>query len=130
MYRSMTRQIQVTVEPFFLEDESEPDEDRYFWAYMVEIENLGQEPVHLRGRYWQITDERGCVQEVRGPGVVGQEPVIEPGVVFEYTSGCPLSTRSGIMVGSYTMETSEGETFEVEIPAFSLDVPDDTRLMN
>ncbi len=130
MYEAVTRGIRVTVRPLYLEDESEPDEDRYFWAYTVEVANLGAETVQLRTRFWHITDSLGRVQEVRGPGVVGEEPVLEPGESFEYTSGCPLATPGGIMVGRYTMETDGGENFDVDIPAFSLDVPDTPRVLN
>jgi ApaG protein len=123
MYTETTRLINVTVQPFYLEDQSEPDEGRYVWAYHVRIENRGRETVQLRNRHWQITDSRGQVQEVRGPGVVGEQPVLGPGESFEYTSGTPLPTPSGIMVGSYEMETPAGESFLVRIPAFSLDSP-------
>lgn len=130
MYRAVTRDIQVTVEPVYLEDESVPEEDHYFWAYTVEIINLGEETVQLRNRYWRITDSLGRIQEVRGAGVVGEEPVIGPDDRYEYTSGCPLATPGGIMAGHYQMETDTGETFNVEIPAFSLDVPDVPRVIN
>lgn len=123
MYSETTRSIEVTVEPFFLEEQSSPDDDRYVWAYRVRIRNLGGETVQLVNRYWHITDARGRVQEVRGPGVVGEQPILEPGESFEYTSGCPLATPSGIMVGSYEMTTAAGERFEIRIPAFSLDSP-------
>lgn len=130
MYRSVTRGIQVTVEPVYLEDESSPSENHYFWAYTVEIENQGSETVQLRSRYWRITDAQGRVEEVRGAGVVGEEPVLAPGERFEYTSGCPLSTASGIMAGAYQMESEDGEWFSVDIPAFSLDMPDMPRVLN
>lgn len=123
MYSKITRDISVTVNPVYLEDQSSPMENRYVWAYQVRIENQGRETVQLKTRYWHITDAFGRVQEVRGPGVVGEQPVLRPGESFEYTSGTPLSTPSGIMVGTYHMETSRGEGFEVEIPAFSLDSP-------
>ena len=123
MYSETTRSITVTVKPFYLEDQSLPDEGRYVWAYHVRIENRGRETVQLRNRRWQITDGRGQVQEVRGPGVVGEQPVLGPGESFEYTSGTPLPTPSGIMVGSYEMETPGGESFWVRVPAFSLDSP-------
>jgi ApaG protein len=123
MYSETTRAIKVTVEPFYLEDQSSPTEDHYVWAYHVRIENCGGETVQLRSRYWRITDNRGQVQEVRGPGVVGEQPVLGPGESFEYTSGTPLPTPSGIMVGAYHMETRGGESFAVRIPAFSLDSP-------
>lgn len=130
MYRATTRAIQITVEPNFLEKESEPAEDRYFWAYTIEIANLGEETVQLRSRFWKITDARGRVEEVRGPGVIGKQPVIKPGEKFRYTSGCPLPTSSGFMVGTYQMQTEDGEMFVVDIPAFSLDMPDRRRTLN
>jgi ApaG protein len=123
MYSETTRSISVTVQPFYLEDQSTPADGRYVWAYHVRIENRGEETVQLRRRHWKITDGRGQVQEVRGPGVVGEQPVLGPGESFEYTSGTPLPTPSGIMVGSYEMETPAGESFAVRIPAFSLDSP-------
>ncbi len=123
MYASTTRLIRVTVDPFYLEDESRPEEARFMWAYRVRIENQGVETVTLRHRYWRLTDAQGRVHEVRGAGVVGEQPTLEPGGVFEYTSGAPLDTPSAIMVGHYEMETRDGETFSVAIPAFSLDAP-------
>jgi ApaG protein len=123
MYSETTRSIIVTVKPSYLEDESSPAEGRYLWAYHVRIENQGKETVQLRRRYWKITDSRGQIQEVAGAGVVGKQPVLGPGESFEYTSGTPLPTPSGIMVGSYDMETRGGESFSVRIPAFSLDSP-------
>ncbi len=123
MYSEITRSIKVTVKPFYLEDHSSPSENHFEWAYQVRIENKGRETVQLRRRHWRITDGMGRQQEVRGPGVVGEEPVLAPGESFEYTSGTPLATPSGIMVGSYEMETRAGESFEVAIPAFSLDSP-------
>jgi ApaG protein len=123
MYSETTRSITVTVEPFYLEDQSSPAENHYVWAYRVKISNGGVETVQLRRRHWRITDGRGQLQEVRGPGVVGEQPVLGPGESFEYTSGTPLPTPSGIMVGTYEMETRRGETFAVQIPAFSLDSP-------
>ena len=95
MYERSTRNIRVAVKPAFLDDQSDPDEQRYLWSYTVTIENKGPETVQLLSRYWQITDGRGQVQEVRGPGVVGAQPVIAPGQKFQYTSGCPLPTASG-----------------------------------
>ena len=130
MYSETTRSIKVTVEPFYLEDQSSPAEDHYVWAYHVRIENRGRETVQLRSRYWRITDSRGQVQEVRGPGVVGEQPVLGPGESFEYTSVSPLLAPSGIMVGAYHMETKGGESFAVQIPAFSLDSPHQTVRLN
>lgn len=123
MYSKVTRAIKVTVNPLFLDDQSSPAEDHYVWAYHVRIENHGGETVRLRHRHWHITDGCGRIQEVNGAGVVGEQPVLAPGEAFEYTSGTPLSTPSGIMVGSYQMETARGECFNVAIPAFSLDSP-------
>lgn len=130
MYESTTRQIKVTVEPSFVEAESAPDEGRYFWAYTIEIANLGSEVVQLRSRYWRITDANGRTEEVRGAGVVGKQPVLKPGEKFAYTSGCPLTTTSGIMVGTYQMQTESGELFSIAIPAFSLDLPDAPKTVN
>lgn len=123
MYKQTTRSITVSVKPFFLEDQSAPDEGRFVWAYHVRIENEGPETVQLRNRYWRITDSLGRVQEVRGAGVVGEQPVLHPGESFEYTSGTPLPTPSGIMVGTYQMESDKGERFDVAVPPFSLDSP-------
>jgi ApaG protein len=123
MYSETTRSIRVSVEPVFLEEQSSPAEGRYVWAYHVRIENRGRETVQLRNRHWKITDSRGQMQEVRGPGVVGEQPTLGPGEAFEYTSASPLPTPSGIMVGTYEMETRGGESFSVRIPAFSLDSP-------
>ena len=123
MYSSTTHGIRVTVQPVYLDEQSSPEEGQYVWAYQVRIENLGAVTMRLRNRYWSITDARGRTQEVRGPGVVGEQPVLRPGDSFEYTSGCPLPTPSGIMVGSYEMEAEDGERIEVAIPAFSLDSP-------
>ena len=123
MYQEVTRAIRIAVKPFYLEDQSSPEEGHYVFAYKVRIENQGLQTVQLRNRYWRITDELGRCQEVRGAGVVGEQPVLNPGDSFEYTSGTPLKTPSGIMVGSYEMETSDGEHFEAAIPAFSLDSP-------
>ena len=130
MYRETTRAIQVTVEPNFVEAESSPDEGRYFWAYKIEISNLGEEVVQLRSRHWRITDASGRTEEVHGAGVVGKQPVLKPGETFSYTSGCPLPTSSGIMVGSYQMQNDAGELFSIAIPAFSLDRPDVRRTVN
>lgn len=130
MYRAITRSISVRVEPCYLDDKSAPEESYFVWAYRVHIENLGTTTVQLRRRKWQITDSSGRVQEVTGEGVVGEQPILEPGEAFEYTSGTPLSTPSGIMLGSYQMETEDGDQFDVVIPAFSLDSPHDDGVRN
>ena len=130
MYQAVTRGISVTVTPRYMPEESSPDQGRYFFAYTVEIINGSLDRVQLRSRYWRITDEHGHVQEVRGAGVVGEEPVLGPGESFSYTSGCPLPTPSGTMQGAYLMETAGGETFDAEIPAFSLDIPRTKRVLH
>ena len=130
MYRSTTRAIQVTVEPSFVDHESSAEHNRYFWAYRIEIANLGEEVVRLRSRHWRITDGNGHSEEVRGAGVVGREPLLRPGETFAYTSGCPLTTPSGIMVGTYQMQNEKGELFSIAIPAFSLDLPSARRTVN
>ena len=178
MYQAVTRGISVTVTPRYMPEESSPDQGRYFFAYTVEIINGSLDRVQLRSRYWRITDEHGHVQEVRGAGVVGEEPVLGPGESFSYTSGCPLGvyareksvawerkrsmfgatsrvapsawsrsgrkasmpmsttsgcplpTPSGTMQGTYLMETAGGETFDAEIPAFSLDIPRTKRVLH
>jgi ApaG protein len=130
MYSKKTHDISVTVQPVYLDEQSSPEESYFVWAYNVKIENSGAETVQLRSRYWKITDARGRVQEVRGPGVVGEQPVLGPGDSFEYTSGTPLPTPSGFMVGTYQMVTEAGEQFDVAIPAFSLDSPHEARRVN
>lgn len=130
MYSATTRGIQVTVRPRFLPERSSAAEGQYFWAYTIEIANLGPEPVQLESRYWRITDALGRLQEVRGAGVVGEQPILQPGQSFEYTSGVPLNTPSGFMVGHYVMIGAKGERFEIEIPAFSLDSPTEVRTVN
>ena len=130
MYSEVTRSIRITVEPTFLEDQSAPEEYHYFWAYQVTIENLGKETVQLMRRHWSITDSSGNTHEVRGDGVVGEQPVLEPGESFEYTSGTPLATPSGIMFGSYQMVSDIDGPFDVTVPAFSLDSPHTTAVIN
>jgi ApaG protein len=130
MYEATTSSIHVRVTPRFLEDESTPDEGRYFWAYTVEITNNGTETVQLKTRRWLITDANGRQETVRGPGVVGKTPTLAAGQSFTYTSGCPLTTPSGIMSGSYQMERSDGRMLDVTIPSFSLDSPYAKRIIN
>ncbi|MBO3758456.1 Co2+/Mg2+ efflux protein ApaG [Ciceribacter sp. L1K23] len=130
MYRAVTRDIEVIVEPFYLEEQSDPDDGRYVWGYKVVIVNHSREPVRLVQRYWHITDQNGQVDEVSGPGVVGEQPRLRPGDTYEYSSGCPLDTPSGMMFGHYQMQTDEGRLFEVAIPAFSLDTPGLARVLN
>ena len=130
MYKATTRAIQVTVQPQYLPDQSEPEKSQFVWAYTVRIENGGDVAVQLRSRHWKITDGLGRVQEVKGPGVVGKTPLLRPGEVFEYTSGTPLSTPSGIMGGTYQMVDEAGVKFDIEIPTFSLDTPTEQRSLN
>jgi ApaG protein len=130
-YALTTRGVTVTVRSFFLDDQSSPDNNRFVWAYQVRIENHGSETVRLLRRTWQITDARGRTQHVHGPGVVGKQPVLGPGQSFEYTSGTPLDTPSGFMVGAYHMVVpGSGETFDVAVPPFSLDSPHQSSRVN
>lgn len=129
-YSQTTHDITITVRSFYLDDQSKPSEGKYVWAYRVRIENQGAVTVQLLRRTWRITDGRGRTQTVSGEGVVGQQPTLDPGESFEYTSGTPLDTPSGFMLGTYhMMATAAGEAFDVAIPAFSLDSPhQNTRL--
>lgn len=130
MYRALTRDIEVTVEPYYLPDQSDPQDSRYVWGYRIVIANHSDLRVRLLTRYWNITDENGQVDEVSGPGVIGEQPLLSPGDSYEYSSGCPLDTPSGMMFGRYGMEAETGELFDVAIPAFSLDAPGMVRLLN
>ena len=123
MYSKKTKKINITVNPYFLDDQSEPEDQHFVWAYQVTIDNQSKEKVQLKNRYWKIIDSNGSEQEVRGEGVVGEQPILNPGEKFEYTSGTPLSTPSGFMGGYYEMETNEGKRFDAIIPQFSLDSP-------
>src|SRR5262245_63782097 len=130
MYRAVTRQIEVTVEPNFMPERSSTENSRYFWSYTIVITNTGDETVQLRTRHWIITDASGQQKEVKGEGVVGEQPVLAPGERFEYTSGVPLTTASGFMTGRYQMVSGSGERFEIEVRTFSLDSPDIQRVLN
>ncbi len=130
MYHATTRQIEVTVEPQFLPDRSAPEKQQFFWTYTITIVNSGHETVQLKTRHWVITDGAGRSQEIRGEGVIGEQPVLAPGERFEYTSGVPLTTPSGFMTGRYQMVNERGERFEIDIPLFSLDSPDTKRTLN
>lgn len=129
-YEEVTRDIRVAVEPSFLDDQSEPEEGRYIWAYRVTIENNGDKPVQVLSRFWRITDARGRVREVRGSGVIGEQPVIAPGRSYEYTSGAPLETPSGFMTGTYRVRVDSGESFDIGIPMFALESPYEVRRMH
>jgi len=124
MYKATTRGIEVTVAPAFSEERSASASGAYFWTYTIEIVNKGTETVQLLNRHWRIIDAQGKTFEVDGPGVVGEQPVLEPGDSFTYTSGVPLGTPSGMMTGRYDMQTADGARFDAEVPTFSLDVPD------
>ena len=130
MYQANTRKIEVTVTPRFMPERSSAEKSYFFWSYTIEITNHGKETVQLKTRHWKITDAFGRVQEVRGAGVVGEEPVLKAGESFEYTSGVPLQTSSGIMAGTYGMVSADGERFDIDIPAFSLDSPQGKRTLN
>ena len=130
MYRETTDGIEITVRPDFLDQESDPDEGRWFWAYTVVIANHSDDTVQLESRYWRIINAVGEVEEVSGPGVIGEQPILSPGDSFQYTSGCPLNTPSGTMAGHYVMRRESGERLRAMIPPFSLDMPNVTRTIN
>lgn len=120
---ALTDGIRITVTSRYLPDRSAPRAGRYFWAYTVQMENVGARPAKLLTRHWVITDARGEVEEVQGPGVVGEQPHLEPGASFQYTSGCMLATSSGKMHGTYQMVRDDGTSFDAEIAPFSLSLP-------
>lgn len=130
MYRETTDGIEVLVEPHYLDDQSQPDEHRFVWAYTIVIANHSDDTVTLETRYWHITNAVGQVEEVEGPGVVGETPLLSPGDTYQYTSGCPLNTPSGTMIGHYVMRRHDGSQFRVAIPPFSLDIPGQIRTLN
>lgn len=123
MYECETEGVWIRVEPDYLDEESEPDEGRFVWAYTIEIENRSEGTLQLVSREWQIADSRGRIEIVRGDGVVGEQPVLRPGESFRYTSGAPLATSSGFMSGNYEMRREDGSRFAARIPSFSLDTP-------
>ncbi len=129
-YKAITHSIEVTVEPEFLPDQSSQEENYYVWSYHVTLQNKGEEALQLMSRYWKITDANGHVEEVNGPGVVGEQPILGPNGSFSYTSGTYLATTSGFMAGTYFMINGEGEEFAIEIPAFSLDMPGQKVVLN
>lgn len=131
MYEQETKGLNVRVEPQFLPEESNPAEGRFVWAYTIEIENRSEADVRLMSRYWKITDAKGVTQEVRGEGVVGQQPLIPPGQSFRYTSAAPLGAPSGMMMGAYSMiRVGDGAPFDIAVPLFLLDSPHQTQLAN
>jgi ApaG protein len=123
MSDTTTRGVRVQVKSAFVPERSAPQNNHYFFAYRVRISNVGEETVHLVSREWVITDADGNVERVHGPGVVGEQPILEPGESFEYTSFCPLPTTIGSMQGSYQMVAASGDRFDAEIAPFSLAVP-------
>ena len=123
VYAETTLGITVEVSPTFLEDQSQPENNHYVWAYTIAVINDGDDTVQLTERAWEITDANGSVERVSGPGVVGEQPILNPGDSFSYTSGCPLKTPSGFMAGYYTMRRVDGSEFAVKVPTFSLDLP-------
>jgi len=129
-FEQRTKDVVVRVEPEYLADQSSPAESRYIWAYTVEIDNQGETDLQVTERFWQIADSRGQVQEVRGSGVVGEQPVVRPGEIFRYTSGAPLTAPSGMMRGTYKVEAPDGESYDVDIPAFVLDSPHEGLVLN
>ena len=129
-YTQITRGVRISVTPDFLEHQSDAANDDYCWSYTVVIENTSKVTVQLTARRWEITDRNGITQIVQGPGVVGEQPILREGDSFTYTSGCPLDTPSGVMRGTYRMVTLDGEVFEADIPAFSLDSPFEVRTLN
>ena len=129
-YEAETEGVLIRVRPSYLAGQSDPDGGRWVWAYQVEIVHLTTTTVQLMARRWVITDGQGRVEEVRGAGVVGEQPVIKPGDSYTYASGCPLGTPTGSMVGGYYMTDASGRSFEAAIPAFSLDVPGERRVLN
>jgi ApaG protein len=129
-YTARTHNVEVAVVPTYLQDESSPESGRFVWAYTVSISNRRPHTIQLISRYWRITNALGKIEEVRGDGVIGKQPFLRPGSTFRYTSGCPLSTSSGIMAGHYLMHDQNGDEFTVEIPAFSLDLPNSSHALN
>ncbi len=129
-YKKITHNIEISVIPEYQTDRSQPDNHLYIWSYRVRLENQGDVTVTLRQRCWHITDALGHTEVVRGAGVIGEQPTLAPGESYEYSSGTPLATPSGIMLGTYDMEKEDGDWITVEIPAFSLDSPHEHSRMN
>lgn len=127
MYTKTTQGVTVSVKSYFLEDQSSPDDNHYVWAYKINIDNKGSEILKLNHRTWIIIDGNGRIMQIQGDGVVGETPTIKPGETYEYTSGTPLKTTSGIMQGYYSMTGSSGNNVKVDIPTFSLDSPYDLK---
>ena len=130
MYSKTTNGVTVTVTPYFLDDQSSPQESHFVWAYQVNITNSGSSSIKLNHRNCLIIDANGKVINVQGEGVVGEFPTIKPGETFEYTSGTPLKTNNGIMQGFYLVSQDSGENLKIDIPAFSLDSPYNKKNVN
>jgi ApaG protein len=130
VYEQETRGVTVRVTPSFLPEQSSRERGRYVWAYTVEIENRSAAEIQLVSRHWIITDALNRTEEVKGAGVVGEQPELKPGEAYRYASACPLTTPSGMMRGSYHMITPQGDAFDVTVPQFSLDLPDAHKRMN
>lgn len=120
VYTEITRQIEVQVRPTYLREHSSPERHHYVWSYHITIQNHGSETVQLLNRYWRIVDAHDQVQEVRGPGVVGEHPILAKGEQYSYSSFTHLPTTTGSMSGAYQMRANSGEVFEIAIPHFSL----------
>ncbi|WP_298915548.1 Co2+/Mg2+ efflux protein ApaG [uncultured Algimonas sp.] len=130
LFEQRTKDVIVRVEPEYLAEQSSPSDGRFIWAYTVEIDNQSDDDLRVTGRYWHIADSRGQVQEVRGQGVVGEKPVVRAGEQFRYTSGAPLSAPSGMMSGSYRVESDAGDAYDIDIPVFVLDSPFEGTMFN
>lgn len=130
MYKKISDNVEISVESFFLEEQSNPRENHFVWAYRVTIQNLSKTRIQLKSRHWRIVDSSGHIQEISGDGVVGEQPTLDPGETYEYTSGTPLTTPSGIMGGTYFMSHANGNEFEAEVPTFSLDSPHENAILH
>jgi len=130
LFEQRTKDVIIRVEPEFLAEQSSAADSRYIWAYTVEIDNQSAEDLQVTDRFWQIADSRGQMQEIHGKGVVGEKPVIKAGETFRYTSGAPLTAPSGMMLGTYTLQGEDGNSFDVKIPAFVLDSPHEGLVLN
>ena len=129
-YTEVTKNIRVSVKTNFLSDQSDTENSLWVWSYHILIENNGNNKVQLIDRYWKITDATGIIKEVKGSGVIGEQPTIKPGEFFEYTSGTPLNKPSGFMSGNYRMINENNESFFIDVPVFSLDIPLVQKILN
>ena len=129
-YTEVTKNIRVSVNTNFLSDQSDTENSLWVWSYHILIENNGNDKIQLIDRYWKITDATGIIKEVKGSGVIGEQPTIKPGEFFEYTSGTPLNKSSGFMSGNYRMINENNESFFIDVPIFSLDIPSVKKILN